>query len=372
VLYLNAPAAYREGLDPTFLSAATRYWLSAFPAAHHQIKNWERNARTIPDPTLRGVALTALRTERGNLEGAAAFAAFVPRTHRASVINAVVAFQIAYDYADAVAEQPVTTDANGRQLHQALLMAVAPHRAQPRYYPRHESLVDNGYLSSLVETCRAAFVRLPSFSAVLPHTQRAVERIVDYQDHIHGESHRFARWADDLTTVAGADLRWWEIGASAGSSLLVFALMAAAADPTVRYLRAEALAAVYFPWIGALHTMLDSLIDLDEDGATGQHNLTFHYQSWDETTCRLKHLTDQAVTRARRLPDSDQHLLIVAALIGFYLSVPQAEKCPLRAPRDAILATAGRWTTAAMLVQRASRILHSRLRRVGDRRRRHK
>lgn len=355
---VNALAAYREGFDATFAAAATRYWMSAFPIAHRQIKSWKRQACAIPDPTLRTVALTALGTERGNLEGAAAFGAFVPRKHRQSVIAAAVAFQVAYDYADAIAEQPVgTIDADVRQLHEALLVAVTPDRFQPRYYA--ESLVDNGYLSGLVECCQKALAQLPSVSVVLPYMQSAVNRIVDYQDHNHSGHHKFVRWAERMTTNARGDLRWWETGAAAGSSLLVFALIAAAADSNVSHVHAEALTDAYFPWIGALHTLLDSLIDHEEDRVTGQHNLILHYASWDETIDRMRDLTDRAVARARQLPDSDQHLLIVAALIGFYLSAPQASEPRLAALREAILSAAGRWARLAMAVQRANRTVHS-------------
>lgn len=360
MLRVNAFAAYREGLDATFATAATRYWTSAFPTAHRHIKNWKRHACTIPDPTLRTVALTALQTERGNLEGAAAFGAFVPRAHRENVIAAAVAFQVAYDYADAIAEQTVgTIDADVRQLHEALLVAVTPDRTHPWYYARDESLADNGYLSGLVECCQMALARLPSVSVVLPYTQIAVNRIVDYQDHNHSGHHKFAQWAERMTTDAGYDLRWWETGAAAGSSLLVFALMAAAANPNVRCVHAEALTDTYFPWVGALHTLLDSVIDLEEDRATCQHNLTLHYAAWDETIDRLRHLTDQAVARVRQLPDSDQHLLIVAALIGFYLSAPQASQPQLVALRETVLSAAGRWAALAMAVQRSNRTLHS-------------
>jgi tetraprenyl-beta-curcumene synthase len=356
---VNAFAAYREGLDATFATAATRYWTSAFPTAHRHIKSWKRQACTIPEPALRAVAQAALRTERGNLEGAAAFGAFVPRAHRENVIAASVAFQVVYDYADAIAEQPVgTINANARQLHEALLVAVTPD-AHPRYYAQDEWLLDNGYLFRLVECCQRALAQLPSVSVVLPYMQPAVNRIVDYQDHNHSGHHKFVQWAERMTTNAGDDLHWWETGAAAGSSLLVFALIAAAADSNVSHIHAEALTDTYFPWIGALHTLLDSLIDHEEDRITGQHNLILHYASWDETIDRMRNLTDQAVARAHQLPDSDQHSLIVAALSGFYLSAPQASEPQLAALREAILSAAGRWATLAIAVQRANRTVHS-------------
>ena len=41
------------------------------------IARWQRLAQRIPDPELRRLALAAL-AKRGNIEGAAAFAAFAP------------------------------------------------------------------------------------------------------------------------------------------------------------------------------------------------------------------------------------------------------------------------------------------------------
>ncbi|HYM67597.1 MAG TPA: DUF2600 family protein, partial [Patescibacteria group bacterium] len=108
-----------------FAGAAGRYWLGVFPHISRELRHWRERAGEIPDPVLRRLALLTQRSERGNLEGAAAFAVLVPRAHRARVVRAVVAFQATYDYVDTLAEQPSADPvANGRQLHLALLTAL--------------------------------------------------------------------------------------------------------------------------------------------------------------------------------------------------------------------------------------------------------
>ena len=54
---------------------------------------------------LRQLALDAL-DKRGNIEGAAAFAAFVPLARRAKATRATSAFQAAYNLLDMLGEQP--------------------------------------------------------------------------------------------------------------------------------------------------------------------------------------------------------------------------------------------------------------------------
>ena len=89
-----------------FMGAARRYWLSVFPAVSRERRHWQVRANEIPDPVLRRLALDAQHCKRGNVEGAAAFAAFVEPASRPVVVRALVAFQTAYDYADVLSEQP--------------------------------------------------------------------------------------------------------------------------------------------------------------------------------------------------------------------------------------------------------------------------
>ncbi len=346
------------------MSAAARYWLGIFPLACGEIHRWEQRACIIPDPKLRQLALKALREERGNLEGAAVYAVFAPRAYRVAVAYAAIAFQAAYDYADAISEQSDSESGSVHRLHQALLVAFNPGAPHLNYHAQND---DGGYLECLVERCRAIVPSLPQFPRIASQLRHAATRIVSYQYLNHracgGSHHAFAKWAC-RETPAHTDLRWWETGAAAGSSLLVFALMAAAAQPLLKADHIAALESAYFPWICSLHTLLDSLIDEREDQETGQHSLIARYQSQDEATNRLQMLAARAIDHARGLPHADYHTIIVVAMVSFYLSNHQVEDPRAMLVAQQVLRGLGHPTAPAMLVLRArhrgSRVLERR------------
>jgi tetraprenyl-beta-curcumene synthase len=320
----------RLALALAFLDAALRYWLTVFPRTAREIRQWQRRAAQIPDPTLRGLGIDSLR-ERSNIEGAAAFAAFAPRAHRAAVVRALVAFQAAYNYADLLSEQPhEDAIANGRQLHEALpdaLQAAPDPGLQQDYYALHPQSDDGGYLRELVGTARAALSTLPSFPAVAGSARIAAERIVIFQSFNvgtqQGDHPALAEWARERTP-AGSGLQWWEVAAAAGSSLGVHVLIAAAAEDGLRREEVIALDRAYFPWIGALHSLLDNLVDRKEDVRTDQPSLVSYYTSPLQAATRMRTLAVESVSLARALPRGRRHLLILAAMAGNYLSNPEA------------------------------------------------
>jgi tetraprenyl-beta-curcumene synthase len=364
----------RAALALTFTAAAARYWLSVYPHVLHEARHWRGRAKAIPDATLRGLALSTQRQEQGNLEGAAAFAVLAPRSQRARVVRAVVAFQAIYDYVDTLAEQPSADPVeNGRQLHRALLSALDPGAGQPDsgppdtirtdggrpdYYLHSLHKEDGGYLEELIDACRTAFGALPSHASLTVPAQGAVQRIVAFQGLAHdGEDgledawREFSDWAD-AQTPEGSGLLWWETAAGAASSLLVFALIAAAAQPSVSEKDTSAIAQAYFPWIGALHLLLDSLIDKADDIRSGRYSLVDHYASPRELAFRLKAISAEAMRASEALPNGRQHGLILAAMVSFYLSQPQAS-APDGAPvRAEILATLGERAAPAMCLFR--------------------
>jgi tetraprenyl-beta-curcumene synthase len=363
--------SHRGTIDKVFVSTAARYWIGVFPFVCREIRNWERAARIIPDPELRTLALKALHDERGNLEGAAAYAAFTPRKHRLAVARAAIAFQAVYDYVDMVSEQPGSRHpSNIIGLHQALRVALDPGARHPDYYAHHCG-DDGGYLNRLVDRCRTALRLLPSLQLVAAQMQRAATRIVTYQHLNHGgsaSSHRaFARWACK-ETVPGSGLRWWETGAAAGSSLSVFAMISAAAQPILDARRVAALDRAYFPWIGSIHTLLDSLIDEDEDAITAQHCLIAHYTSQEETASRLQVLAEGASAHTKTLPDGEHHMMIFAAMVCFYLASPQGRDPRVGVVTEGVLKTLGDHALPSMLVLRARHTLRRLAKASSDRR----
>ncbi|MGA9286090.1 MAG: DUF2600 family protein [Solirubrobacteraceae bacterium] len=353
----------------SFLCAAVRYWAGVFPLACREIREYENAARAIPDADLRTIALRALSKERGNLEGAAAYATFAPRRHRSSVARAAVAFQALYDFADAASEQPDGATDNTRRLHMALLVALDPGMSHSDYYA-HDRREDGGYLHRLVERCQAMVGQLPSLSTVTDQMQSAAGRIVTYQCLNHqgaSDSYEcFARWAR-AQAAPETDLSWWETGAAAGSSLAIFALLSAAAEPALRASHADALERAYFPWIGALHTLLDSLVDEQEDMMTGQHCLTARYDSHAETAERLQSLTAGAVARAKMLPDANDHTMILGAMIGFYLANGRTQNSHMRHTADLVLAACGDHALPALQILRSRHMARRLAQRHSDR-----
>jgi tetraprenyl-beta-curcumene synthase len=344
--------SYQLAKNTAFLRAAICYWGHVFPFACREIRTWERYARTIPDPRLKSVALCALQNERGNLEGATAFATFVDRSYRRPVARAAIAFQAVYDYVDAVSEQTESRwGGNTHQLHMALMIAVNPELPHLDYYALEVPGNDGGYLSSLVDVCRESLALLPSYAQVAEGIGSATRRIIAYQDfnHVGDDSRSFASWAEN-ETPSGTDLRWWETGAAAGSSLAVFALMAAAAEPGLAQEHVIGLADAYFPWIGALHTLLDSLVDEQEDEMTHQRSLIRLYSNRNEAASRIQILVARAKRQALAIGTGECHMIILAAMVSFYLSLPQATESSARLSRKQALATLGDYARPPMLV----------------------
>jgi tetraprenyl-beta-curcumene synthase len=312
----------------TFAAAAKRYWLDVFPCARAELRHWRLRAGEILDPALRKLAWEAQRSKHESIEGAVAFATFVPEASREIVIRAITAYQVAFDYIDTISEQPGADPvANGHRLNQALLHALEPAGTPFDYYAHHSRHEDTGYLQDLVDTCRTALEALPSYAAIAESVRRATARIVAYQSLNHGDGHgsfeAFARWAR-AETKQSTGLRWWETGAAAGSPLPIFALIAAGARPSTQAQDAAAVENAYFPWIASLSSLLDNLIDRREDAACGQRNLIDYYDSPAEAATRMQTLAMRAVSHTKALADGEHHTLILAAMASFYHAAPRA------------------------------------------------
>lgn len=351
--------AGRKVLATSFVKAATRYWLSVFPGIRRESRHWRKRAEAIPDPVLRHLALQAQDIKRGNIEGSGAFAAFAPSSHRDVVVRAQVAFQSAYDYADTLSEQPSNDPVgNGRQLHQALLAAIDPSAGQPDYYACNSRREDAGYLDEIVDGCRSALRALPGRGSIAKPARRLAARIVAYQSlnlsELQGGHRLLSRWAV-RETPGGTGLNWWETAASAGSSLGVFALIAAAAQPTLQPAEAIAIEDAYWPWVGALHSLLDSLIDGPEDAAASQRSLLDYYSSPRETATRLQMLAREAMRSVRSLPNADQHVLVLAGMASFYLTAPQASSPTAQLVSRRVVKTLGPIIRPSMAVLGARR-----------------
>jgi tetraprenyl-beta-curcumene synthase len=346
------------------LLANARYWSNVAPLARSQLARWERDARAIPDPLLAAVACGKLRAERFNVELAATLATLAPRgPRRVRAVAAIVALQVAYDYLDALTEQPTAAQLSAqtlsadpsddaRRLHRALLDAVAPaDESHEDYYEGLRHSQDGGYLRELAQTVRSALGGLPGAGAIADVARRAAERCAEAQVLAHAaartgdtELERWARSEAAGYTLSGGRtapagnplergrtvLRWPEFLAGAQASVLALhALIAAAADERTSTRDAERIDALYLS-IGAL-SMLDSLIDSEQDAVAGERGYARHYDSPEQLADRLGELARDAMRQTRGLPHGGHHAITLAGVVAFYASAPAASD-PLARP----------------------------------------
>jgi len=344
-------------LANAFAATVSAYLLTVLPRVKRELAYWQAQALGISDPVLRRLALEAL-SKRGNMEGAALFAVLAPRAHRASTIRALVAFQAAYNYLDMLAEQPNPDPvSNGYQLHQALLVALDRSEPQPDYYAGYPQRADGGYLAAMVECCRTALTALPSHAAVRDDAWAAAARIVAFQSlnltEAQGGHELLERWAREQT-LAGSDLDWWQTAASCGSSLTVHALIAMSATAQLDAGDVTEVNNAYFPWIGALHSLLDSLVDVAEDRRHGQRSLLSHAPP-AELSIQMRRLAARARKAARALPNGQRHTVILAAMAGHYLSAREASAAQARPIAAGVKAAVGPLLTPVLLLVRLRR-----------------
>ncbi len=198
--------------------------------------------------------------------------------------------------------------------------------------------------------------QLPAYEPLAAKIVASARRTVRYQSGVNlatDQDHpELMRWAAQATPYRS--LRWWETWAACGSSLDTLALLAAAADPAMDPARAAAIEGLYWPWAGALHTLLDGLTDRAEDAATSQPNLLDLYASPHETAERMAFLTAESVRRAAAGAD---HSLILAGMVSLYLSDREAWVPASRPAAESILDALGELAAPAMLVLRARRFV---------------
>jgi tetraprenyl-beta-curcumene synthase len=350
-------ARRRLQLTIAFIGATLRYWLTVFPLVRRETRRWAKRAAEIPDPVLRRVALETLRAEHGNYEGAAAFATFVPLRRRSTVVRAVVAYQVAYDYADSLAELPAADRvANGRALHEVLHAALSPGMPHPDYYVHHDRREDGGYLPTLVQACRSAVESLPSWPEAADRARAMARLVVEFQALNHAPAELVVAELSTFATATplpAADLRWWEAAAGCASSVGIFSFVAASARPSLSMREVAAIERAYVPWIGGLHVLLDSLVDWPHDDEAGTHSLVAHYPSPTEMANGMGVIADTAVRSVRTLPQPRQHELLLAAMAGLYLARPTALLPYAAETTERILAALGDLALPVLFVHRA-------------------
>ena len=308
-------------------AVATRELTWGLPTVAREVHHWRARAGTIPDPSIREDALSALVAKRGHIDGAALFSA-LPRARSHRLLRLLVAYEIIWDFLDNVNERAAAVgQANGRQLYRALIEALDPARPISDYYRHNPARDDGGYLQSLVTVCREYCVRLPSYERVRQLVAHGTIRTqVSAINHDLDPSRRdtlLEAWiAEEFPP--GHELPWFELSAAASTDLTIYALLALASEPACTDDEITQVSRAYFPWTSALATMLDSYVDQIEDAANGTHSYIAYYPTSELATQHVCLLIRRCLRETSSLKDSEKHIVIAASMFAMYLSKDNA------------------------------------------------
>lgn len=356
-----APSGGRWRANLTLLWSLSVYWFVIYPQTRHELRWWTARAEAIADPVLREHALAKLRSEHMVLEGAAAFALLAAPRHRIDVLRACVTFEVIYELTDVLGEQPVEDPLTHNEvLNRALLSAVEPMTPHEAHL-RETGGPDPDYLHELIDACRSGLMRLPARDTILAAVQRLATLAAETQTLNHAglcDGHRqLARWADSQHCT---DATWWELAAATSSPLGIFALFAAASRAELTEETVAAIDAAYFPWIGAVVWLMESLVDYLEDACSDNLNYFAQYASPSEAARRLVAMTQRASADAAGLPNGTLHTILLAGAVGLYLSTHEADHPEVREAADAICASIDGPISLLMAVSRMRRRAASR------------
>jgi len=311
-------------------TSALLTYLASLPLVEIELGRWKRHLDHCPDRLLREQALASISLKKFHCQGGNVYSGFVKPSFIPRLTRAIVALQTISDYLDNLCDRVGVLDAQAfRHLHKAFTDAVDPESPLEDYYRIYPHRDDGGYLTSLVNTCRAALVSFPSYPAVKPEVLKLAALYSDLQvyKHLdHGVRQSLVmHWLEPFRDLY-PDLYWWEIAAATGSTLGIFSLMAIATRQKVVPSDIEAISRAYFPWITSLHILLDYFIDREEDLLGGDMNFTSYYRDLDCCCARLKLIATESAARAQALPFPSFHYLVVQGLLAMYLSDPKVQK----------------------------------------------
>ncbi|MDR3588443.1 MAG: tetraprenyl-beta-curcumene synthase family protein [Negativicutes bacterium] len=329
------------------LGLITKFVRQVFPLVDTELAFWQQHASRHCPPDLAAQALASIRDKKFHCQGGSIYCLY-PGVTTHTFVRLVVALQTISDYLDNLCDRAgIADEAAFRQLHLAMTDALDPSAGLHDYYRYYPSRDDGGYLAALVTACQEEISRLPAYPVVKPMILDLARLYSDLQTYKHLDpairEQKMHAWAQQRSADY-PQLTLWEFAAASGSTLGMFMLCAAAADPGLTAAAADKTRSAYFPWICGFHILLDYFIDMAEDRSHGDLNFVAYYGDEAETLSRLTHFWQQALFSARELPHPLFSETIVQGLLAMYLSDPKTSACPERAIKTSLLADAGSYT----------------------------
>lgn len=339
------------------LSLVGRFVQQVFPRVDEQLSHWRTMAGQCPQPILATQAAASIGSKRFHAQGGSVYALY-PGVNPTTFTRFVVALQTISDYLDNLCDRAGIEDEQGfRQLHLAMTDALSPDSQPADYYSHYPYSGDGGYLNSLVEECRQRVKELPNYHLVQEEVCQLAGLYSELQTYKHLPlSIREVKMKEWITPHLQnyPSLSTWEFAAATGSTLGIFALCAAAANPKLTKTEVAQLKQAYFPWIGGLHILLDYFIDQEEDRNGGDLNFVFYYQNSRECEERLTWFMHNSLRQINNLPNPLFHRTVLEGLLAMYLSDPKTQVPELQSISHNLLSTGG---YRARMMYRVCRLL---------------
>ena len=340
---LSSPERLRALLarGPSTAIELLRFMTRIVPVSAANLAAIRERAAAIPDPQLRAQALAGVDGKAFHVAGACILATFLEPDAARAYVEIVAPLETIYDYLDNLCDRHPEVGVEAYPvLHQAIADALDPSAALHDYYARGPAGNDGGYLPDLVRRTQHALARVPHLDLLVPRFAHAAQLYGEMQTHKHypaGErERRIVAWYEHRRD-RHRDIDWHEFASAAGSQFHVYGpLFEAFLD------RREAIAGTYdayFPYVSALHVLLDAFIDQAEDREHGELNFSRVYGGAAALRTRVHSLIDAARARLRALPGDRAHRFVLDVMTLFYLSHPKVEAQGLEREARALLRT---------------------------------
>lgn len=302
-----------------------RFLRSIVPKASRALEQIRAGADAIPDERLRVQALCSIDAKAYHVAGGCILATFLSRPAAEHYIEIVAPLETIYDYLDNLCDRHPGVNASAYPvLHRAIFDALDPSAGVGGYYDLGPSGDDGDYLVTLVRRVQRALHRLSDYELVVPLFHEAATLYGEMQSFVHlppGDREAACRrWFASHQRRFG-DLLWQEFACAAGSQFQVYAPLYMLLDSSYDTISASYDA--YFPAVSALHVLLDSFIDQQEDRENGDLNFVAAYESREQFLERAAVLARRAVAGFARLPDGHRHRFVLRSMALFYLTHPK-------------------------------------------------
>jgi len=330
-----------------------RFIKEVFPKVEQALAKWRERAERIPDQELRRQALASIHMKRFHCQGGSIYALY-PGVNQDLMVRFIVAFQTISDYLDNLCDRAGCEEEKSfRQLHLAMTEALSPELPLSDYYAYYPYRNDGGYLTSLVEECRACLSHFISYRLVRKEAVALVSLYNSLQSLKHlgvdRREEKMVAWASPCVTDY-PDISVWEFGAACGSTLGVFVLCGAACAADLTEEDVRKIKTAYFPYLCGLHILLDYFIDQAEDRREGDLNFFFYYHDPGQMKERLAYFLHQSLTKAGMLEHASFHTAVIAGMVSLYLSDPKTSEAWLKGTARTLIRKTGKTCTGWYLI----------------------